>query len=212
MKKILILLLVIVVLTGCVPIKDMKLEEVINTALTSEYELYNKVNEGFKFYLPRGLKTAVKDELNVIIKSRYYDYYLYVDLVSYYNKIEFDYKQDTSIFYSEILDYDKKKGIINIVKDKEDVIIKVAYNYANMEVKVKENDLNEAVMNVMVILNSVSYNDDVIKSLLDEDVLSSVEEKIEVFDIEKNEKNELEVADDIYTGEDADVYDPDVIN
>ena len=93
MKKILILLLVMIFMSGCVPIKDMQLEEVVNNALSSKYKLYNTVNQGFKFYLPRGLKTVIQDELNVIIKSKYYDYYLFVDLVSYYNKIEIDYIQ-----------------------------------------------------------------------------------------------------------------------
>lgn len=213
MKKILMLLLCIICLVGCVPIKEMKLEEVVNTALTSKYELYNKVFQGYKLYLPRGLKTVIKDELNVIIKSRYYDYYLYVDLVSYYNKAEYEFKQDTTLYYSELIEKDDKKGIINISKkDDGNVLIKVSYYYATMEVKVKEEDINEAIMNIIVIVNSIDYQDEVIKSLLEDDVLSASEEKIEVFDNDSSELQELEVVDDTYIGEDADEYDPDVIN
>ena len=77
--------------------------------------------------------------------------------------------------------------------------------------KVRESDINETLMNVMVVLGSIDYQDDVIKSLLDEDILSSIEEKIVVFDTETSESKELDVADDTYTGNEDEDYDPDVI-
>ena len=81
MKKILVLLLVMFLVSGCTSIKDAKMEEIINNVITSKYKLYNTVNRGYKYYLPSGLKTVKQDEYNVIISSKYYDYYLYVDLV-----------------------------------------------------------------------------------------------------------------------------------
>lgn len=211
MKRILILLLSIGLVTGCTAIDDLSIEEIINDSLSSKYELHNKVNSGFKFYLPRGLKITKQDELNVIITSKYYDYYLYVDLVSYYNKKDIEYKRDESLVYSELLDYDKKKGIVNIKEvDLENVVIDVTFNYANIQVKVSKDDINKALMNVMAILGNITYQDDVIKSLLDEDILSASDELINVFDTDTNDTQTLDV-DDTYTGNEEEDYDPDVI-
>ena len=211
MKRILILLLSIGLVTGCTAIDDLSIESIINDSLSSKYDLHNQVNSGFKFYLPRGLKIVKKDELNVIITSKYYDYYLYVDLVSYYNKKNGDYKRDETLFYSELLDYDKKKGIVNIKEvDVENVILDVTFNYANIQVKVKKDDINKALMNVMAIVGNITYQDDVIKSLLDDDVLSSSDELINVFDTDKSDTQVLDV-DDTYTGNEEEDYDPDVI-
>lgn len=87
----------------------------------------------------------------------------------------------------------------------------MSYHYADIAAKVKKDDINEAVLNMISIINSVHYQDDVIKSLLEEDVLKSSEEKIEVFKTETSESSGLEVIDDTYTGNEDEDYDPDVI-
>ena len=88
----------------------------------------------------------------------------------------------------------------------------MSYHYADIAAKVKREDINEAILNMIAVVNSVTYQDDVIKSLLDEDVLSSTEEKIDVFKTEVNDTQTLDTVDDTYTGNEEEDYDPDVIN
>ena len=214
MKKILVLLLACFLVCGCTSVKDSSIESIINTALSSKYKLYNKVNRGYKYYLPRGLNASKIDEYNVIIKSEKYDYYLYVDLVSYYNKIELNYKTNDKLYYSSRFDNGKDKyGVLNINKvDDGDLVVEMSYHYADIAAKVKEEDLKLAVLNMVAIVNSVNYQEDVIKSLLEDDEFSSSEEKIEVFKTETSDSQTLEVVDDTYTGNEDEDYDPDVIN
>ena len=96
--KLFVLFLSLFVLTGCVNMKEDSLEDITKYVVTSKRELYNNFNRGYKYYIPRGLSTKQVDDLNVIIKSDKYNYYLYVDLVSYYNKVEFKYDVDKSIY------------------------------------------------------------------------------------------------------------------
>ena len=103
MKKVILSLLIVVFLTGCVSIQNASIDELVDTTINSKYALYNHVNRGFKYYLPRELEVSKSDKYNEIIKSKYYDYYLYVDLVRYFNKDSEDYQEKEGIFYSTIL-------------------------------------------------------------------------------------------------------------
>lgn len=210
MKKILLIIIIVVFTTGCtniINIKETNLDTIVDNTLNSKYKLINHVNKGFKYYLPRELKISKQDETNEIIKYNDYEYYLYVDLISYYNKTEVNYEKSDA-YYSRILD----KGIINIYDESDEYYIKVTYNYATIETKVNIIDINENLSNIMIILSSMNYNDDVIKNILVNDSNASKEESIEVFDNNKTDNTYLDVEETEYTGNEEEDYDPDVIN
>lgn len=212
MKKYLFIMIVIVTLftTGCVKINDASIDTLVDETINSKYKLYNHVNSGYKYYLPRALKSTITDEFNEIIKSKYYDFYLYVDLVAYHNKKTSLYVEDEKLFYSKLIDKDDKSGIINIKDNGNDYLIKIIYNYAKIEVKCKQKDLNEVVTESLVILSSITYIDDVIASNLNKNEFASAEEQVNIFDNTVVESNYLDEVDDTYKGNEDD-YDPDVI-
>lgn len=210
MKKVLLCLLATIFLTGCVSINNASIDDLIGTTINSKYSLYNHVNRGFKYYLPRELTVSKSDEYNEIIKSKYYDYYLYVDLVRYFNKDKEDY-ETKDVYYSALLNKDDKNGIINITAlDNQEYLIEASYNYANIEVKVKEKDINAAVTNTLSILTSIEFNYDVVKNLLQEDKLSSKDEQVDVFKGDLSDDAYLDLEEEIY--EDEERSDPDMIN
>ncbi len=211
MKKLIIIILVVLCTSGCIKINNASIEAIVNTTINSKYHLYNRVNSGYKYYLPRTLKTTITNEFNEIIKSKYYDYYLYVDLVAYYNKKEVEYVEDNNIYYSKLINKDEKKGIINIKEINNNYLVNVRYNYAKVEVLCAKDDLNEVINNALVITSSINYQDAVIRNLLNDNEFTSVEEQVNIFEKEKNETNTLENYDDTYTGNELDDYDPDVI-
>ena len=107
---------------------------------------------------------------------------------------------------------DDKKGVINVYNSSDECFIKATYNYATIEVKINLVDLNEALSNIMIVLSSIDYNEDVIKSILSNDSKVSKDEVVNVFDNKKNDNTSLDVEEDEYTGNEEEDYDPDVIN
>ena len=142
--------------------------------------------------------------------SKYYDYYLYVDLVAYHNKKTSLYLENEDFYFSKLIEYDDKAGIIDVKDTGNSYLIKVVYNYAKIEVKCEYKDLNEVVTNSLVILSSVTYIDDVIASNLNKNEFASAEEQVNIFDNASVDTNYLDEVDDTYTGNEDD-YDPDVI-
>ncbi len=202
MKKIIVLVLTLVLLTGCVSIQDADLDTIINETISTKYtNLYNKVGRGYKYYLPQTLKSKTTDNLNEIIKSKKCDYYLYVDLISYHNKVELDRKEINTYYYSKVIEKDGKKGIVNVITNADDkYLVKVEFNYAYVEVITDKDNLNKTVTNAVIIVTSMDYQDDVIDKLLEEGSLSAMEETVNIFD-SKDDQNAL-VVDDTYQDED----------
>ena len=87
MKKIILALIIVLTMSGCVNINNTTIDELIEVTMNSKYNLFNHQNKGFKYYLPRELFIVSDDEYNEVIKSKHYDYYLYVDLVRYFNEM-----------------------------------------------------------------------------------------------------------------------------
>ena len=97
-KKLLILTLSILALTGCTNLSNASLDEITNTMLSSKSSLANTVFDGYKYYVPRGLRLVMKNDYNASFLDEYNNtYYLYIDIISYYNKEKLDYKDRKSV-------------------------------------------------------------------------------------------------------------------
>ena len=125
-------------------------------------------------------------------------YYLYVDLVSYYNKVSNNYKvnDDSNAIYSEILGND---GYVLVTQYNNEYFIEVMYNYAKIEVI--SSDIKNAISRSLVVLNSISYNDNVIETLLGNSIDYN-EEKFELLGPSVNTENFLKYEEDYGTYED----------
>lgn len=182
MKKIILALFMLCFLTGCTPIQKMNVKDIVDERICNEIDLANEYRAGYKYYLPKGMKINDKASYNEIIKSGIYTYYLYVDVVSYYNKVidKFDSKED--VYYSDAIDYQDKFGYLEIknIKDNK-YIIEIMYNYAKIEVIVNEDDINVAVSNAINVLASIKYNDTMINKLIGEETSSFNELEYNIF-------------------------------
>ena len=149
MKKILLLGLAALILTGCtiVRIDTTSIDNILNVVLSKENTLYNRVGRGYKYYVPRGVTYIDSSGSNDKLYSNGVYYYLYLDEISYYYQKSLDYKEDDSKYYSRKIDNDGNLGYLEITKQDDLYLIEFVYNYARIEALVPEEDINDTVLN-----------------------------------------------------------------
>ena len=182
-KKLIILTISVFLLTGCTNLTNMSVDELTDVMLNDETNLSNNVFEGYKYYIPRGLRLTEKDEYNVSLQDEYNNtYYFYIDVISYYNEEELEYKVNNKAYFSKELDYNNKKGYLEITKieDTNAYFIEYMYNYGKIEAFVKENEINSAIINMSSILSSLEFNRTVLESLIGNNVLNYTEDTYDV--------------------------------
>ncbi len=211
MKKIIILLSVFM-LVGCT--SSLSSNFTIDSAVLAvlqEGETFSNTNgNGFKYYKPRNFSLLEESGYNHILLNNGNKYYLNIDINSYHNKYKDNYVVDNSLYYSYKFSFNDINGYVEIRESNKDYFyIKMMYNYSNIEVSVKEDNIKEAVINCAVILSSIKYNDKVIDALISSGDVTSKESTYEIRKPEKTNENKniLDVIDyDSYEGSENDEY------
>ena len=94
---------------------------------------------------------------------------MYVDITSYYYKNSLNYKEIEDSYYSSKVSSGDKTGFIKITKTDDDKFyVEIVYNYAKVEVYTDQYNLNDIITLSSILLNNISYNDNIIENLLDD--------------------------------------------
>lgn len=197
-RKLFLLSILLIFVSGCsvVRLDNNSFDKNIDVLLSQKNKNYNVNFDGYKYNVPYGLKFIKKEEYNAILLDKFDNtYYLYVDAIAYFHKVDVPYKKEDS-YYTKELKYGNKSGYINILKiDDNRYFVEFVYNYAKLESYVSKNNLDFAINNMCYILRSIKYNDDVLESLIGENVLSYKEETFNLFDEQAASSDEfLEVV------------------
>lgn len=197
MKKIFLLLCLVVLLTGCniETINNDNIDLIIEKVLMKDIDLANSYFSGYKYYLPRGLKIVNKKEYNAKLVSGKNSYYLFVDVIAYYNKIQPKFTPSNS-YYSKELNYNNKKGYIEITEYKDLYFIEIMYNHAKIEALVSYEDINETIINSCYVLSSIQFNDNVIETLIGDNVLDYKETLFDIFGPNKDTDGFLDYSEE----------------
>lgn len=191
MKKMTILLL-LVLTAGCsaVRIDTSSIDNTLNVVLSKNNNLYNRIGKGYKYYIPRGVTYMDTDDLNDKLYSNGINYYLYIDVISYYNRVKTNYKENKNAYYSKKIE-GKKDGYLDINKVKGKYKIEFVYNYAKIEALVEKEEIEDVVLNASYILSTVKFNDNIIKIMLNEEYFTNKEETYDVFSSKTSDTNFL---------------------
>ena len=193
-KKCLVLFFVCVILQGCTILRvdNYDYEQMMNTVLSLNIKNYNTVGNGYKYYIPMGLKKESSLEYNDILRKDNILYYLYVDVVGYYYKKElYVNKVENSYFFKELNNNDKN-GFVQIIKKDNKLYVQMVYNYAKIETYVKESEIKDALCDMSYILSSIDFNDSLLKKMYESGNLDSKEEVYKIFKNKEKEGNFLE--------------------
>ena len=198
MKKVILILLLIIVTTGCsvVRIDTSNIDNIVNVILTKNNKLYNQVGQGYKYYLPGGVTYIDSDELNDILYCNGNYYYLYMDAINYYHQTTVEYEEDDSLYYSKAFNINEgfnHSGYLEIEEKDGMYYVEFVYNYAKIEAIVEKKDLNDTILNSSYILSTVKYNYNIVELMLNEDYFINKTGKYENYDTKEDSgKFELE--------------------
>ena len=191
MKRVLLLLVSIILLCGCtknVDFKEKDIDNLFNTYLSEDTSLVNQVSNGYKYYIPTGVKLLKSSNYNEELCYNGNTYYLHVYVINYYYKIRIEYEEDESLYFSKKLSYNNKEGYVEITKKDEQYLVSIYYNYAKIETYTNEKDLKNTIINLCYLLNSIKYNDSIIAFTVGEDNMEFKEEDF-IFFTPKEDKN-----------------------
>lgn len=190
MKKLAILLLVLL-LSGCtvVRIDTSDLNNIVDVVLSKDNTLFNQVGKGYKYYIPVGVSYIDTEDFNDILYSNGNYYYLYIDTISYYYNVEKEYVLNNNAYYSRSININGKYGYLEINKQDDLYFVEFMYNFSKIEALVKEEALEEVILNASYILSTVKFNNNVITMMLDDEFLV-LEEKYDIF-TSKQETNDF---------------------
>ncbi len=211
MKKHLLLIVFLLLISGCSNVNELSVDQTIETFAYKE----NKTNiyrVGYKYYLPLGMQVDDQTLYNEVITNNKYNFYLYVDVISYLNKTEVGYQKVNDALYSNNFEYNNKYGYLEINnKENDKYLIEIMYNYAKIEVIVDYSDINESIIYAINVLKSIDYNDEVIENNLGNDVINFTDEEYNIFNTTKSDSNYLNYDNNYVKPEEED-FDQDLLN
>lgn len=201
MKKI-IIILSIFILSGCnLNFRNNTLNNIdneISNVINYDVPRTNAYFKGYSYYKPRDFSVIENNEFNTILVHNENKYYLNIDINAYLNKHKVQSENDGNLYFYKIINNNDKSGYIKITEGKDGYFyLKMLYNYSYIEASLKKDELYESVLNSLVILTSIKYNDKVIASLIDENSISGKSEPYELKGpvIKKDNKSILDVYD-----------------
>lgn len=191
MKKILSLFILLLFVTGCSinKVQYESYEDVVNNVLSYETKLKNVSFDGYSYYIPKGFLYVEKRDSNSIIKYNDVNLFLYVDVTSYYHKVDIEYEKKEDIYYSSSINHNDKKGYLEITKLNDIYFVEFMYNYAKFEAYVTLNDLNDVIYQMTLVLSSIDYNDKILESLIGNNLLQYSEESFNILKPKKDKEN-----------------------
>lgn len=168
-KKLFIFLICIFTFTGCniKNINSSNIEKNIEIILNKNINKFNRNAIGFQYYLPNYMTVKNVKDFNQELYTKGNTFYLYIDIIGYYHKVENNYKINENIYFSKILNYNSKNGYLEIKKVKDKYFIEMMFNYAKIEGYVSKKDLIDSISDISFVLSSIKYNNNIIESIFE---------------------------------------------
>lgn len=187
MKKLKILLLFpIFVLFGCNKIENNNLDykKYVDDIIVSKNKFVNKSSNGYKYYIPKGMILKKENNNNIILSYNNTNIYFFVDIISYY----YNEKNNNEINHNNF-DYFKElkdSGFIIVDENNEEYFVKLSYNFSTIEFYTKKDNIPSLLTVSSIILNSVEFNKNIIKTEIDNGYKNNNDKTYEIVELNKS--------------------------
>lgn len=188
--------------------------DIFDTVLYVDNNLSNTYMNGYKFYLPQGVRLVDKSDYNVKIKDDSIYYYLYIDTIAYYYKTDNTYTVNDNHFYSEKIEHNGINGYVDVEEIGDKYFIVLMYNYTKIESYVDKSEFNKTLTNMCYILSTIKFNDEVISDYVGVNSTVVQEEEFDIFSSKHENDNFITYEKEYgtYKNDDLNDLDKEVIN
>lgn len=192
MKYTLCISFIVLLLSGCsiVSIESEQIPNIVNDILGKSTNLKSVSLEGYSYYLPQNVSLKSSQKSNSVLYYNHNKMYLYVDLVSYYNKTENTYSINNNSYYSDKINLNGKSGYLEISELENKYFVEFMYNYSKFEAYVSKDDLNKTITQMAYILRSIKFQDKILDSLIGEASLNYTSEQFNIYKTNGTEKSD----------------------
>lgn len=180
MYKKITIIICLLFLTACTKqtyyINNLSYEDIINVSINDNVKTTNTNNKGYKYYLPTGFIVSKDNGYNQeLLSDDNTRYYLNIDIVSYYYKNKMKTSHDLNDYKYYEFENNNKSGYLKITQNNDTFFVELCYNYAIIEVEVKESNIRYAISRGIIILNSIEYNDLIIQKYIGNNDIDNAE-------------------------------------
>lgn len=180
MYKKITIIICLLFLTACTKqiyyINNLSYEDIINVSINDNGKTTNTNNKGYKYYLPTGFIVSKDNGYNQeLLSDDNTRYYLNIDIVSYYYKNKMKTSHDLNDYKYYEFENNNKSGYLKITQNNDTFFVELCYNYAIIEVEVKESNIRYAISRGIIILNSIEYNDLIIQKYIGNNDIDNAE-------------------------------------
>lgn len=180
MYKKITIIICLLFLTACTKqtyyINNLSYEDIINVSINDNGKTTNTNNKGYKYYLPTGFIVSKDNGCNQeLLSDDNTRYYLNIDIVSYYYKNKMKTSHDLNDYKYYEFENNNKSGYLKITQNNDTFFVELCYNYAIIEVEVKESNIRYAISRGIIILNSIEYNDLIIQKYIGNNDIDNAE-------------------------------------
>jgi hypothetical protein len=199
MKKLIVLILAVTVLTGC-QISTESLNQELSTKINEHldqavYPDNNVYRQNYSYYLPVNADIEDRYLTNDVIKVSQSKIYLFVDLYSYKNEISINYRLNLPEVYSEEITTGENTFEIVAYEYGSKYIVFATNEYARMSTSAKVGYLPDIVETMVSVMSTIEVNDRVV--LAEEvNVETPIIETIDIFKSKVEEDTTIDTKDD----------------
>jgi len=199
MKRIIALLLVAFLLTGCQLTEENIRAEIITKidehVKNTEFPKNNTYRQSYSYYLPISASIEEQFKSNDIIKVNQAKLYFFVDLYSYKNSLDINYRLNLDPLYQKEVSLNNRVFTLTVYQNKTEYIVFASNNFSRVSANTTIGYLPDIIETMITLMSTIEVDDDVVLSA-EVEVENPIVESIDIFKSKVEEDNVIKYQEE----------------